>query len=496
MKGAHRPEDPPATPTQLPRWWNTLAFRMALLINATVIAVLGVAEVIDFRHERQALVSQELEKLKEEANILAVARKRFDSPGDYQPFLDDFCRQMSAAASPGHHILVLDSGGTLSLRAHARANPDLEAHMTAAVQSTVPSNEFTYRGGHFLVASTQSEVGSSVVVAQSLEPMLRLIQTRAIGRLLGVGALAMLIFLVTGVGLLYWIRRPMRQLVHVVDQVGRGRFQTRAGGLGSAEVQFLAAGVNAMALSLGRVEAARLAEMERARRIQQRLLPPKDTRLQGLAIASAFAPATSVAGDLFDCVELDDGSVLLAVIDVSGHGAPAALYTALLRTVMRYELNSHDGLADLLARTNRQLLAVSGSGDFATCFVVTISPDRGQLEFAKAGHDAAILLHHDGTADLLDADGLPLGVSLDGGYRSGTFPMNSGDRLVLYTDGLHELFDAEGSSFGRGRLLQIVKDTRSHTPDEQIRRIIAAAKDFQGSNSFSDDVTLVILERD
>ncbi|MBK8269356.1 MAG: HAMP domain-containing protein [Planctomycetes bacterium] len=310
MTGADLANNPADMPSRPPRFWNTLAFRIAMLINTTAILVLGSAEFIDFRHERRALLSQEYEKLKEEANVLGVARLRFGNPDDFQPFLDDFCTQMSSAASPGHHILVLDPSGTVPLRAHARADPYLEAEMIAAVRGPNPSAEFKHGNAVYLVATAATRGGRSIVVAQSLDPMLRLLRSRVIGRLFGVGALTLLIFVATGVGLWFWIRRPLRQLVAVVDEVGRGRFQTRADGMGSAEVQFLARGINAMAQSLGRVENTRRAEMERARKIQQRLLPPRETRLHGLSLFSAFLPTTSVAGDLFDFVELPDGAVL------------------------------------------------------------------------------------------------------------------------------------------------------------------------------------------
>ncbi|MBK8270051.1 MAG: HAMP domain-containing protein [Planctomycetes bacterium] len=362
MTGADLGNDPADMPSRPPRFWNTLAFRIAMLINTTAILVLGSAEFIDFRHGagRYSHRNTRSSGGSERARRRPIA---LGNPDDFQPFLDDFCTQMSSAASPGHHILVLDPSGTVPLRAHARADPYLEAKMIAAVRGPNPSAEFKHGNAVYLVATAATRGGRSIVVAQSLDPMLRLLRSRAIGRLFGVGALTLLIFVATGVGLWLWIRRPLRQLVAVVDEVGRGRFQTRADGMGSAEIQFLARGINAMAQSLGRVENTRRAEMQRARKIQQRLLPPRETRLHGLSLFSAFLPTTSVAGDLFDFVELPDGAVLLVVIDVAGHGVPAALYTALLRTVLRYEMNSIAGLDDLLSRTNRQLQAVSDAGD-------------------------------------------------------------------------------------------------------------------------------------
>lgn len=486
------PAEPPA---RVPRWWNTLAFRMALLINATVIIVLGVAEAIDFTTERASLLSKERAKLEEEANVLAVARRRLDRRDEYQRFLDDFCRQMSAVASPGHHILALDLDGSVFLRAHARGSPELEAQMITSLRTGAPATELIHQGTEYLVASAKTDQGRLIVVAQSLEPMLRSIQSRAIARLAGVGVLALLIFFVTGVGLWFWVRRPLRQLVHVVGQVGQARFEARAQAMGSAEVRFLAGGINAMVRSLGRVERERRAEMERARMIQQRLLPSGGTKLRDLSVSSVFLPTTSVAGDLFDLVEFADGSVMVFVIDVAGHGVPGALYTALLRTVLRYEMNDTTEPDEVLSKTNRQLHAVSDGGDFATCFVARLEPRQDRIRFAKAGHDPAILLHPDGAVELLETQGLPLGVSLNDDYRSGTAPFKTGDRLILYTDGLHEVFDPRGIPFGRERLIRLAAETRHCPPGKQVDSMIEAARAFQRSQAFSDDVTLVCVER-
>lgn len=496
MSGTAAAENQKKHRERLPRWWNTLAFRIALLVNATVIGVLVSSETVDFMREQRTLKSQESAKLREEARVLSVAQRRLPTSGAYQSFLDDYCRQMSLTASPGHHIVVLQEDGEVFLRAHARATPELEKRMISAMGMDAEAREFRYRGQTYLLATARSDGGREVVVAQSLEPMLNTIGNRAINHLIGVGGLTLLIFAVTGAGLWWWIRRPLRQLVDVVAQVGRGKFDTRARGSGSAEVRYLANGVNDMAESLGRADEARRNEMHRARRIQQQLLPPAEIRIPGFSIASAFVPATSVAGDLFDCVELPDGSVIVLVIDVSGHGVPAALYTALLRTVMRYETRHEIQLDLLLARANRQLHEVSGVGDFATCFVTRITPDSPCVEFTKAGHDEAILLRGDGSIELLDCDGLPLGILADSAFEMASATFESGDRLILYTDGLHELFSPTGVQFGKQRLQRLVRETRACLPAEQVRHIIEATHEFQGSSNFDDDVTLICVQRD
>jgi len=482
-----------STTNELLTFRNTLAFKIALLVNATVIVVLVASESTEFLSEQDALKSQESAKLCEEAKVLAVAQRRLTDPDEYQAFIDDYCQQMSALASPGHHILILNDQSSVALRAHARATPELESRMISVIETKNEIAEFEYKGQRYLLAADHADSGRAVLVAQSLEPMLQKIWRRAISHLVGVGILTLLIFVVTGGGLWLWVRRPLRQLVGVVHQVGQGIFDARANGTGSAGITFLADGVNAMSESLGRMDDARRVEMDRARRIQQRLLPPHSAQFDGLELASAFEPATSVAGDIFDCMELADGSVVLTVIDVAGHGVPAALYTALLRTVLRYELRDRHLLSEVLAAANKRLHEVSSAGDFATCFIARILPDKSRIEYAKAGHDAGVLLHPDGRLELLDCDGLPLGVLRDGKFEDASVPFGSGDRLLLYTDGLHELFDSTGAQFGYHRLHRLFRDTRKLPVAEQVSQVIATAHAFHGSGAFADDVTLVNL---
>jgi serine phosphatase RsbU (regulator of sigma subunit) len=237
--------------------------------------------------------------------------------------------------------------------------------------------------------------------------------------------------------------------------------------------------------------------MRRARAIQTRLLPPIESSSNGsYEVSAVFRPADSVAGDLYDIVELADGSTLLGVLDVSGHGVAAALYTALLRTVLRHQAKVTCDLARIVAAMNDEFTSVAGdSGEFATCFLVRLDRSTGSLEFVGAGHDPAVIVRADGSVELLEGRGLPIGLGGLEGYATSRSALRPGDRLFLYTDGLHEVIDEQGVQFGRQRLIDLLAKTSGLVPREQLDDVVRSVRSHERSGGFQDDVTLLCARR-
>ncbi len=475
------------------RFWNTLAFRVALVVNITVITVLGAFALTDYRRERALLISQEIERLREEARVLAVARAHFPQTDDFQQFIDDFCRQMSSAASPGHHVVIFDKAGDTLLRAHARSNPDLEAKMAASGHREVGS--FRHDGVDYLSVGVETANGATVSVAQSSTVIRNLINRQGISRATSMGILVVLIVAVTTFGLLIWLRRPLRELVDGVTAVGRGHFDVRVGSRAAVELKLLATGINRMAESLRRVENRRQSEMRRAKNIQQGLLPSNNRRIEGFEAAAAFLPADSVGGDLYDIVPLPDGSTLLVVLDVSGHGVPAALYTALLRTVLHHQASATSDIVEIATAMNRELWSIASAGEFATCFLARIMNSQGTIEYLSAGHDAAIVVHPNGSASMLTGGGLPLGIEEEAAYQILRAPLAPGDRLFLFTDGLHEVLNGNERPLGRTGLAALLTGTSRLGLEQQIEAVIQKVRSFQRRSNFDDDVTLLGVGR-
>lgn len=475
------------------RWWDTLSFRLALIVNMTVVAVLATFGVLDYHRERDVHLSGVVDRLREEAKILLVARSHISDGEGFRRFVDDFCRQMSTAASPGHHIAVFGPDQAVVMRAHERADPGLETAMAATARTGATS--FSYNGLSYVSVSVAGSDGERVAIAQSTEPIEAFLHAQRNSSIVSTGILVTLIFGVTTIGLLIWVRTPLRNLVAGVHALGQRRFDTRVRAAGKSELRFLARGINTMAGALERVEKLRRREMASARVIQQSLLPPDIRVTDHLAIAAVFLPADDVGGDLYDVIELQDGSTLIAVLDVSGHGVPAALCTALLRTVLRHEAGATVDTVRIAEAMNSEFADIGVSGAFATCFLARLVNSSGDIEYVSAGHEPGVLIRADSSIELLEDHGLPLGVDGGSTYRSFHASLNQDDRLFLFTDGLHEVFDEQETQFGRERLRQALAGTSKLPVDRQLRVIIEKVRSFQCQDRFSDDVTLLCAHR-
>lgn len=476
-----------------PRWWNTLFFRLALVVNLSVIGVLGAFAFLDHQRHSKAHIANAVARLREEAKILRVARAYSQDMAASQRFFDDFCRQMGAAASPGHHIAVFDDAGNVSLRAHERADPELEAKM--AETGHAGETYFSFHGEAYVSTGIASGNGETIVVAQSLAPFEQLVEAQQASAMASTGILVTLIFGITTIGFLVWVRDPLRELVKGVTAVGHGDFDVRVRPSGSSELRYLARRVNEMARSLQSVERRRRAEMKRAHEIQQGLLPKNHSATQHLEMAGMFLPADSVGGDLYDIVELKDGSVLLAMLDVSGHGVPAALYIALLRAVLRHQAVATVDIARIAEAMNQELCGIGGRGEFATCFLVRLRDDGPEIEYVSAGHDPAIVVRSQGEIEQLGGSDLVLGIEPDMSYALRKATLGSGDRLFLFTDGLHEVFSPEGHPLGRERLAGLLAETSQLSIQRQLEVVVQRVRSFHGGDSFGDDVTLLAGRR-
>ncbi len=476
-----------------PRWWNSLFVRLAVAINLTTLGVLGVFWLLDHRREYAAHRAVESARLLEEAKVLRVARGRLQAAGEFQEFLDAFCRQMGVTASPGHHIAVFDSDGNLVTRAHERANEGLEAKMA---EGRTTEATFDHDGEDYLALRVPAEDGAFIVVAQSMAPVQRIVRAQGLSRAASLGLLAVLIFGVTTIMVLRWVRDPLRDLVSGIRQLGQGRFDVRVRPSGSPELRYLGHGVNEMATALEAVEKDREAQMRRARAIQQRLLPRDGGAEHSFELTAFFEPAESVAGDLYDVVPLPDGSTLLVVLDVSGHGVAAALYTALLRAVLRGQAKTTSDLSLIADAMNEELSSVTGkSGEFATCMLVRVEDDSDALEFVGAGHDPGVIVRADGSVQLLDGEGLPLGIRASEGYATANATLGLGDSLFLYTDGLHEVFDERGIRYGWDRLVELLRSIVHSDADDPLDEAVRVVRAFASGSSFDDDVTLLRVRR-
>jgi len=238
-------------------------------------------------------------------------------------------------------------------------------------------------------------------------------------------------------------------------------------------------------------------ELEIARRIQQNLLPRIVPEVAGLRLAGACQPAYEVGGDFYDYVPLPDHRVGIVVGDVTGKSLPAAMVMALARNTIRSELVNQPEPAAAMTVASRWLYQDMQRGMFVAVVQALIAPLDHVLWLVNAGQAAPLLLR-EGQADFLwpvEAGGLPLGVLPDTTYGQAQVPLQSGDVLLFYSDGIVEGINTAGEMFGFERLgAALQRLSPGRTPAQIIEDLLDEMKAFVGKAEQRDDITLVVVE--
>jgi sigma-B regulation protein RsbU (phosphoserine phosphatase) len=241
-------------------------------------------------------------------------------------------------------------------------------------------------------------------------------------------------------------------------------------------------------------------DLEIARDIQRWLLPATPPPVPGLAIAFATRAANTVAGDYYDAFqrpssETGEPVFLLAVADVAGKSIPAALLMATFQASLKTLSETSCSLPELLAGMNHYACTNSQSGlRFTTAFVAEFGSVTKNLTYINAGHNAPILQRKSGTVERLSQGGVPLGILAEGGYQSGNIVFESGDCLVIFTDGLIEAVNELDQEYGEQRLLNLLQVGAASTPDELIRRMMSEVDIFVGETPQHDDITCMVVK--
>jgi sigma-B regulation protein RsbU (phosphoserine phosphatase) len=240
-------------------------------------------------------------------------------------------------------------------------------------------------------------------------------------------------------------------------------------------------------------------EFDEARRIQRKLLPATLPQIDGCEIAASWQPACGVSGDCFDAIAFGPTRLGLSIADVVGKGIPAALLMSNLQAAVRAFATDIVQPAELCQQVNRILCGNIAEGRFISFVYCTLDIDLGLLTYANAGHYPPILVRADGTSERLPCGGPVMGVFPDAAYEQGQVAVGSGDRLVLFTDGITEVLcagddgtGAEHIDFGEERLTALTIEHRACSAPALQARLSAGVNAFAGG-SYQDDATLIVL---
>ncbi len=214
------------------------------------------------------------------------------------------------------------------------------------------------------------------------------------------------------------------------------------------------------------------------------------------SLAAAFRPARRVSGDLYDILPLSPTRLVLAIGDVAGKGLPAALLMVVTHTLLRAAAAQSMDPAACLARVNRLVCDENRAALFVTLQLLYVDLEEGTLTWANAGHPPPILIGSDGSSRfLVPPEGLVLGVEEDASYEASCVPIEVGQTLVLYTDGISEATDAEDRMFGEDRLALAASELAGRPVDGMLGGILEAMEAFAQGRAPKDDLTLVVFRR-
>ncbi len=233
-------------------------------------------------------------------------------------------------------------------------------------------------------------------------------------------------------------------------------------------------------------------ELQRAREIQQALLPTVIPQVPGFEVAAAWEPARAVGGDYFDVIRLGPGKLGLCIADVSGKGFAAALLMANVQATVRAFAANAPSAAWLCSRVNSVLCSNIASGKFVTLFYGVLEADTATLQYCNAGHQPPLLVRPGGELAHLDANGAALGVFPHWKYEDATAVLSPGHRLLLLTDGITEAADGSGDEFGERALLETARTALQASAAELTQHLLAEAKRFCDSH-LHDDATVLVL---
>ena len=239
------------------------------------------------------------------------------------------------------------------------------------------------------------------------------------------------------------------------------------------------------------------AELAVAADIQKSFLPEKIPTVDGFDVAATNIPAREVGGDFYDFIQQDDNLQFL-IADVSGKGVPAALFMALSRIIMRACQVSNDGAGERLRCANNMIVSNSGSGTsgmFVTLFFAKLFEKDRSLVYSNAGHNPPLLFRAStGSIEALEVTGPVLGMMEEMEYEQRTIALESGDILLLYTDGIVEAMNCNEELFGLERLRSSLSSAKRLSAQGIQDSILRDLKQFTEGEEQSDDITVMVIK--
>ena len=230
-----------------------------------------------------------------------------------------------------------------------------------------------------------------------------------------------------------------------------------------------------------------------ARELQTRLLPQTPPTLPNLEIAARFLPARAIGGDLYDFVNYSLDRAAIVIGDVSGKGAPAAIYAALVSGILRSHAPIEPGPAEMLRAVNFSLSERRIDAQFVSLIYAVWDDLNRSLQVANSGLPRPLYCH-DGKIEIIEATGLPLGLFDEVDYDEFTFEARPGDMFVFFSDGILDARNRAGDLFGRKNLEEVVSKSVTLAPGSVVDAIFKAVAEYAAGVETFDDQTVVAIK--
>ena len=230
-----------------------------------------------------------------------------------------------------------------------------------------------------------------------------------------------------------------------------------------------------------------------ARELQVRLLPQSPPQLSNLEVHAKFVPARAIGGDLYDFLPYSLSRLGIVIGDVSGKGAPAAIYAALVSGILRSHAPVEPGPAEMLSAVNFSLSERRIDAQFVSLIYAVWDDEQRRLQVANSGLPRPFYCH-DGKIEIIEATGLPLGLFDEADYDEFSFKAKPGDMFVFFSDGILDARNRHGESFGRTRTEEIVAACSAKTADCVVNNIFKAVTEHAAGVETFDDQTVVAIK--
>jgi serine phosphatase RsbU (regulator of sigma subunit)/pSer/pThr/pTyr-binding forkhead associated (FHA) protein len=236
-------------------------------------------------------------------------------------------------------------------------------------------------------------------------------------------------------------------------------------------------------------------ELELATEIQQTFQPSSPPIMDGYEFQGISFSCYEIGGDYYDFIPQKDGKMLIALGDVSGKGTAAALLMSSLHASIHAQVVANSSLKNSVEAINLYLAENTPSNRFITLFIAELDPATGIVNYINAGHNPPLVGRADSSVEQLESGGFPLGIIPTAEFELGQTKLNSGDSLVIYSDGVTEANNLKEDEFGIERLIEVVGKNIKTSASGMRDKVESSLSAFTQTAPANDDITLVIVKR-